>query len=211
MSELPAPAAPRLPKARWLDARLLVGLLLVAGSVVLGATVVARADDRVQVWRLVRDLGPGSTLARGDVTVTAVHLDSASARRYAAVREPVTGLVVTRALGRGELLPVSAVRPAGEPAPRRVVIEVDRTGAAGLAKGSVVDVYAVRDTVAGEEGPPQRVLAAVTVAEDVRSAAGGFGGGGATVGVALLVEEPDVAAVIDAVAHGTVYLVQVPT
>lgn len=211
MADLPVPTATRLPRARWLDPRLLVGLLLVLASVVLGATVVAGADDRVQVWSLARDLGPGSALSRADLVVTAVQLGPGAARRYVSAREQVTGLVVTRPLGRGELLPASALRPAGSTAQRRVVIEVDRVGAAGLARGRVVDLYAVRDDEGTQPAAPQRVLAGVTVAEDVRTGGGGFGGGGATVGVALLVDEPDVAAVLDAVAHGAVYLVQVPT
>ena len=44
MTDLPAPTATRLTRARWLDARLLIGLLLVLLSVVIGAKVVADAD-----------------------------------------------------------------------------------------------------------------------------------------------------------------------
>ena len=69
VTELPAPAANRLPRARWLDARLLVGLLLVLLSVVLGAKLVADADERVRVWSLTRDLGPDVTLTEDDVDV----------------------------------------------------------------------------------------------------------------------------------------------
>lgn len=210
MAELPVPTASRLPRTRWLDPRLLIGLLLVLASVVLGATVVAGADDRVQVWSLARDLGPGTALTRSDLTLTSVHLHQSAARRYLSARQRVTGLVVTRPLGRGELLPAAALRRAGTSAQRKVVVEVDRAGAAGLARGRVVDVYAVRDAGGDEPAPPQRVLTGVTVAEDVRTGSGGFGGGGATVGVALLVDEADVAAVLDAVAHGAVYLVQLP-
>ena len=57
VTDLPAPTATRLTRARWLDARLLIGLLLVLLSVVIGAKVVADADQRVQVWSVTHDLG----------------------------------------------------------------------------------------------------------------------------------------------------------
>lgn len=210
MADLPAPSAARLRRARWLDARLLVGLLLVLVSMVLGAKVVAQADDRVQVWSVTRDLAADTPLARTDLSVVAVRLDTA-ARRYLAADQDVAGQVLARPVGRGELLPVAALRPAGEVPRRRVVIEVDRVGVGGLSKGRVVDVYVVRETAAGAEpAGPELVLAGVTVAEDVRTGGGAFGGSGATVGLSLLVEESDVPDVIDAMAHGSVYVVQVP-
>ncbi len=209
MSELPSPAAARLPRARWLDARLLLGLLLVLISVAVGAKIFAQADQRIQVWSVTRDLGPRSTLAAGDLAVRSVRLDRATSR-YVSAGEPLVGLVLTRPVGRDELLPVASVGQPGTEEQRRVVIEVDRFGATGLAKGRVVDVYSVRDTPSGTDpAKPDLVLTAVTVAEDV-SAGGGFGGTGSRVGVTVYVAGSDVSKVIDAVAHGTVYLVQVP-
>jgi hypothetical protein len=210
VSDLPTPTASRLPRARWLDARLLAGLLLVLVSVVVGAKVLADADERVQVWSVTRDLGADTVLSDDDVRVASVRLDQV-AGRYVSAAEELEGLVLTRPVGRGELLPVAAVQRPGGQDQRRVVIEVDRVGVAGLGKGSVVDLYAVRDAPAGEEpGPPELVLAGVTVAEDVRSGGGAFGAGGSTVGMTLLVDDGEVPRVLDAVAHGSVYVVQVP-
>lgn len=210
MAELPAPSAPRLSRARWLDTRLLVGLLLVLLSVVVGAKVFADADQRVEVWSVTRDLGADTPLDGAGLRVTAVNL-SGSTSRYLSADQDLAGLVLTRPVSRGELLPVAAVAPEGGTEKRRLVIEVDRFGVAGLQKGRVVDVYVVRETPSGEEpAPPELVLAGVTVAEDVKSGSGAFGGGGASAGVALLVDQPDVPGLIDAVAHGDVYVVQVP-
>lgn len=210
MTDLPTPRAARLPRARWLDPRLLLGVLLVLFSVALGAKVVSEADERVQVWSVTRDLGADTLLSGDDIEVTAVRLDG-SARHYVAATEDPEGLVLARAVGEGELLPVSAVASPEASVQRRIVIEVDRVGVAGLSKGQVVDLYAVRETGAGEPASaPELVLAEVTVAEDVRSGASGFGGGGSTAGVALMVDKADVAKVIGAADGGSVYVVQVP-
>jgi hypothetical protein len=77
-------------------------------------------------------------------------------------------------------------------------------------RNRVVDVYVVPDVAAGDDqAPPELVLGSVTVAEDVRGE-GGFGASGEKAAVTLLVESDDVPSVIDAVAHGSVYLVHVP-
>lgn len=209
MPDLPRSRANRLARARWLDARLLAGLLLVLLSVVVGAKVIGDADHRVQVWSVSRDLGVGTTLTAGDVRATSVNLDTATGR-YLSAGQVLEGLVLTRPLGRGELLPASAVVRGGADGLRRIVIEVGRVGVTGLSKGRVVDVYVVPEAASGETpAPPTLVLPGVTVAEDVR-AGNGFGGSGSTAGVALLVQEAQVSALIGAVAHGEVYLVQVP-
>lgn len=210
MSELPTPAAARLPRARWLDARLLIGLLLILLSVVVGAKVFADADERVQVWAVTHDLGADTTLSADDVVARSVRLDAA-AGRYVSADESLDGLVLTRPVGKDELLPVAAVAEPGADDLRRVVVQVDRFGVAGLAKGRVVDVYAVRDTKSGSEpAKPELVLSGVTVADDVDSGRSTFGGSGSKAGVTLFVAGPDVAKVIDAMAHGTVYVAQVP-
>jgi hypothetical protein len=210
VSDLPAPSATRLTRARWLDARLLIGLLLVLVSVVVGAKVFADADQRVEVWSVTHDLGADTPLSRDDLQAASVNLSDATGR-YLAASENLDGLVLTRPVGRGELLPLTAVGRPGATDQRRIVIAVDRFGVSGLRKGQVVDVYVVRETPSGD--PPTRpelVLDQVTVGEDVKSGGGAFGGSGSTAGVSLLVDGADVPDLIDAVAHGDVYLVQVP-
>ena len=210
MSDLPAPSASRLSRARWLDARLLVGLLLVLLSVVVGAKVMADADQRVRVWSVTRDLGVDTPLSHDDLQATSVNL-SGSTSRYLAASQDLEGLVLTRPVARGELLPVSAVAHGDTGDKRRIVIEVDRFGVSGLQKGRVVDVYVVPESPSGAApAPPELVLAGVTVGEDVKSGGSAFSGSGSKAGVTLLVDDADVPDLIDAVAHGDVYVAQVP-
>jgi flagella basal body P-ring formation protein FlgA len=133
VTDLPAPTATRLTRARWLDARLLIGLLLVLLSVVIGAKVVADADQRVQVWSVTHDLGADTPLSGDDLQAASVNLDDATGR-YLAASEDLDGLVLTRPVGRGELLPVTAVGRADPTQRRRIVIEVDRSGWPGWTR-----------------------------------------------------------------------------
>jgi hypothetical protein len=207
-SDLPAPPASRLPRARWVDPRLLAGVLLVLVSVVLGSRIIAEADTRTPVWSVTRDLGAGTTLADRDVRMRSVRLDEAAAR-YVSAAQGAEGLVLSRPLDEGELLPVGAIAAQGVGIERReVVIQVDQFAAAGLAKGSVVDVYAVPETDAGEvPASPELVLAGVTVAA-AHDNGGRFGASGTKSGLTLLVDRPLVPELIDAVAHGDVYVVR---
>ena len=149
VTESPSPRASRLPRAR-LDTRLLLGVLLVLLAVVLGAG----ARRRGRVGRgLVRDPRPrqrhrAHVRRRGGRRRPARR----GRRSYVAASQDVDGVVLTRPVGRGELLPLSAVADDAAPDLRRVVIEVDRYGVTGLDKGRVVDVY-VPDEAAGEDPP----------------------------------------------------------
>src|SRR5262245_31006559 len=113
----PAPAVRRLRSSRWRDPRLAVGVVLVAASVVVGARVIAAADDTVPVWSLRNDVPAGSELTADDVTISRVHFDEAGAAgRYFDGDEPIPDeLVVDHDLLAGELLARSAlVEPESE-------------------------------------------------------------------------------------------------
>jgi hypothetical protein len=210
VSDLATPVAARLGRARWLDPRLVGGVLLVLLSVVVGSKALADADERVQVWSVTRDLGADTRLSTDDLAARSVRLDT-SAARYVSADQDLAGLVLTRPVGDGELLPVGAVARVGTGDQRRVVVQVDRIGAGGLDKGRVVDVYSVREATEGEDPPPpDLVLSGVTVAEDVKAGGSAFGGSGSKAGIVLLVDGNDVANLIDAMAHGDVYVAQVP-
>ncbi|GAA4808309.1 hypothetical protein GCM10025786_10260 [Nocardioides caeni] len=130
-----------------------LGLLLVAGSIVLGARVLAAADDTVAVWSLGDDRGAGSTVEPADLMVERVRFaDAASLDRYFPADEPVpSGLVLTRAVGAGELLARSAVGPADAGPTLQVPLEVDPNRVPpAVDAGSVVDVWVSDAAATGE-------------------------------------------------------------
>jgi hypothetical protein len=143
-----------------------VGLVLVAGSVVLGARLMSAADDTVGVWVLAKDLPAGATLGTDDLERRQVRFpDAATADRYLASDQQVPdGSVLGRPLGAGELLPRGALASAG----RRDLVEVPVSVAADdlpatVRQGSVVDVWVTPKVAATADGSP----AATKVLDDV--------------------------------------------
>ena len=210
MSELPVPRAVRLARPRWLDVRLVVGVVIVLVSVVLGARLVATVDDTYEVWSVRDDLGARTTLTADDLVPVAVSLGD-GARRYLSVSTSPVGRVLTRPLARGELIPLAALLNPEVADLRRVVIEVDRLSASGLRRGQVVDVYAVPSADPGVDTPtpPRLVVGAVTVAA-VSGEAGGLAASGRTSGITLLLDSATVPALLAAEEEGRIVLVEVP-
>ncbi len=148
---LAGPAPRRVRPPRWLDLRLVLGVLLVLGSVLLGARIVSEADATVPVWAAAGDLASGTELTADDLVAVDVRLDGA-AEGYLSTETRPDGRTLSRAVREGELLPRSALE---EPA-RLVQLALPvQAGYAppGLARGQAVDVYAVADPALGAAGP----------------------------------------------------------
>ncbi len=106
MSDAPAsPSAGRLATPSWLDARLVLGVLLVLVSVVVGARVLAAADQTQLVWAAARDLAPGTALEPGDLEAREVRLFATGQQYLAAPDQFFVGYVLDRPVLAGELLP----------------------------------------------------------------------------------------------------------
>jgi len=164
-----SPIARRQGRAIWRDPRLVVGVLIVAASVLLGARLLAHADDSVAVWALRHDLAQGSPIGPDDVVPRHIRFyDAADADRYLSVAALVpAGSVVTRDLGAGELLPRAAL---GSAAVHHVVevpfsVATDAVPAA-VRPGSVVDVWVAPGASAASATDPGP-LRAIRVFDDV--------------------------------------------
>src|SRR3954447_9762402 len=146
----PGQAPRRVSPPRWLDLRLVLGVLLVLGSVLLGARVVSAADATVPVWALATDLAAGSELSGADLVAVDVRLGNAS-RAYVSTGTDPEGRTLGRGVRAGELLPRSAL---GEPGNLVHLALPVQSGFVppDLARGELVDVYAVDDRAAGAPG-----------------------------------------------------------
>ncbi|HEX2074595.1 MAG TPA: SAF domain-containing protein [Geodermatophilus sp.] len=145
---VPAGSVPRRVRPpRWLDLRLVLGVLLVLGSVLLGARVVSAADATVPVWSVAGDLAAGTVLTAEDLVAVDVRLDDA-ADAYLSTSTRPEGRTLARAVRSGELLPRSALDDPAELVQLALPVQAGYVPP-GLDRGQVVDVYAVADPAAG--------------------------------------------------------------
>lgn len=138
---LPTPHATRLRRPSWGDARLVTGVVLLLGAVVLGALVVAGFDERAPVYAATVAIKPGDKLSPDNLTRVQVELGDAAAAYLAAGEEIPAETYALREVRAQELVPVSAVGPLAEVAVQAVTVRVETTSAAALVPGSVVDVW----------------------------------------------------------------------
>ncbi|MDR7252666.1 hypothetical protein J2X46_001642 [Nocardioides sp. BE266] len=140
------PAATRTRSPGWRDPRLWIGVVLVTGSVVAGARVLAGADDMTSVWAASGDLVAGQALEAGDLSATRVRFDDDADRaRYLAVDDELPAeLTLTHALAAGELVPVGALGEATADDTVSVSIAVPFEHVpTDVSRGSRVDVWVI--------------------------------------------------------------------
>lgn len=197
----PVPAATRAVTPGWRDPRLWVGLLIVAVSVVVGARVLAGADDTVAVWAVADDAGPGAELTDADLEVRQVRFadDDALGAYFSADAELPASMRLVRAVGAGELLPRAAIGAAGTADVVELPIAVDPGQVPpSVRAGSVVDVYlAGSDRRRGGDGFEPLLAEVTVVAAPGRE--GAFGSVSGLQQLVLAVPESDAARYLSAV------------
>ena len=211
VTEIASPRAARLAVPRWLDARLVLGVLLVALSIAAGARVFTAADNLTAVYVAAHDLVPGEHVASDDFAVDHVRLRGAAGNYIAASAAPPLGYVVTRFVGAHELVPVGALATGAAARRSRFVTVPVQPGhlADELGRGTLVDVYLTPKTGAGQAAPdPQLVLSAVSV--ESRSGGTRTFSASSAFSVVLAVPIDKVAAMVRAIESGTIDLVSVP-
>src|SRR3954447_14106205 len=143
-TETAVPRAQRSRRPGWRNPRLLLGLLLVAASVVAGARLMAAADDTVAVWTVARDLPAGATLTDGDLERRQLRFpDEATADGYlAATDDPPAAATLNRPVSKGELLPRAAIaqKAGADLVEVPISVAVDDLPAT-VRQGSVVDIW----------------------------------------------------------------------
>jgi hypothetical protein len=173
----PDTATPRAQRSRrpgWRNPRLLLGLVLVATSVVVGARLMAAADDTVGVWVLARDLPEGATVADGDLERRQVRFpDAPTADRYLAAADDLPAdATLNRPVAAGELLPRAAIAEETDADLVEVPVSVAVDDLpATVRQGSVVDIWVAPKVAAvgGQKPTAVPVLTDVVVVAVPRS------------------------------------------
>lgn len=209
---LPAsPAARRLATPSWLDARFVLGLLLVLISVVVGSRVLAGADRSDRVYAVTRNIAAGNALTESDLRVVRVRLLDNQAGYVSAAGPKPLGYTLDRAVGANELLPRLALRNGDPPDVRLVTVPASAHHyPAALAHGDLVDLYlSAKGTGSAATRTPVLVLSRVAV-DAV------YGGNSSRLptagdaGIVLRVPASDVARVVAAAQGGALDVVRIP-
>jgi len=141
-----SPAPRRLTPPRWLDPRLIGGVVLVLVAVVLGSVVVSSADRRQSVWALSRDVAAGTVLTGADLRPVRVQLGAAESG-YLRADVAVIGRTVRRSLHAGELL---AAAEMAEPEPGvTVTIPMQPENAPQISRGERITLWLSTKTCRG--------------------------------------------------------------
>jgi SAF domain len=205
------PVPRRVRPPRWLDLRLVLGVLLVLGSVLLGARVIAAADATVPVWSAAGDLAAGTVLSDGDLVAVSVRLDDAAGEYLATSTRP-EGRVLGRAVRAGELVPRSALEEVTGLVQLALPVQAGYVPPS-LTRGQLVDVYAVADPAVGATGQTGGDVDVVVEAAPVQAVTGRGDGvlstATTTVQVVVAVPAGDAAGVLAAVGgRGLVVVVR---
>lgn len=150
-SPVAAPASPpatRQVRRPWRDPRLVVGVAIVALSVVLGARLLGGADDTVGVWAARTAVRAGQPLAPGDLVRREIRFDSQQqADLYLSADSPVpAGATLRQDVGTGELLARSALSGDDAAPLTEVPLSVATDAVPETVRvGSLVDVWVSPD------------------------------------------------------------------
>ena len=197
----------RLPK---LDTRLVVGLLLVAFSVIGGLRLAASADHTVLVYTAARDLPADHVLVAGDIGTTRIQASDAVLDRLvrATAGSPPTDRVLRFPLADGDLVADAALgRVAREGREITVPIGPDHALGGALEAGDRVDVLGSFDK--GTESAKTLTVAAGAQVVEVVHADGLFGQReGELTALTISVAPDDVVFVAFAVRNGEVDVVR---
>lgn len=188
-------ARPRT-RAFWGDARFFLGILLVAASVAGVWLVVSASRQTAPAFAANRTIVPGEAISSDDVRLVDVSLGQVGAV-YLQPDGLADGLVATRTIESGELVPLSAVGDADAVRTTSVVLRsaVDVPGS--VRAGSVVEVWAAPLIERGSYDVPRILVADATVVSVTRDDSM-IGGGSAA--LEIVIPRADVAATLAAMA-----------
>ncbi|MEO7125839.1 MAG: SAF domain-containing protein [Nakamurella sp.] len=170
------PTPRRMTRPKWLDVRVIGGVLLLVASIAIGTKVIGGASRTSPVWTIAHDVAAGTVLVPADFVAQEVNLGDGG-RRYLGTATDLSGRVLNRPLGAGELVPAAALGEVGDSRVLSVAVSADHL-APGIGHGSVVDLYLVtgRGNLVGGQLETRLIHPAVTIQSVLAPASGGLSG-----------------------------------
>jgi hypothetical protein len=195
-------------RALALDPRLAIGIVLVVASIVGVVSLVATADDSIEVYAAASPLTPGDRVMSSDLVVRSVKLNESSGFYIARGELPAEGFIATRPIGAGELIPTSSLGSHEGLSLTAVVVSPQGGLAETVASGASVDVWASAEADDGGYGAPGVIISSAVVVRLVENDS--FVSSAGSSALELLVPRSRVARLLEAMANGDVLSV-IPT
>lgn len=190
---------------------MLVGVVLVLGSIAGVASIVQAADKTAPVYAARTALLPGQPLDPADLVPVEVVLGASSTKYLRPGDLPDVPLLITRTIAAGELVPIDAIGRSTSVDHAAVVVTVNHELAGAVVAGSVVEVWSAAPLAMNSYAAPVQLLAATPVLRVVASdEAGLFRGVSDGTAVEILVPRLLLPEVLAAVTGGA-QLSLVPT
>ncbi|MDO9590414.1 MAG: hypothetical protein Q7J04_04670 [Microcella sp.] len=185
---------------RYRDPRLVIGLALVTVSIAAVVGIVALADEGEMVLAAPRLLVEGDRVDLADLEPRRVVLGVEGHGYLTVAGFPEAGVVVTRTVGAGELVPLSAIGDERGPRSTTVVISLSTALGATVRPGDRLDLWAAPAEEAGRFGAPAVIASGTQLVRTV--ATEGIVTSGEAGRIELLVARRDIARILYALANG---------
>lgn len=186
--------------ARYRDPRLVIGLALVVASVAAVVGIVGVADDGDDVLVTPRLLVEGERITIDDLEPRRVALGIESHGYLTAADVPEAGVVVTRVIGAGELIPLGAVGDERGPRSTTVVVRLSTALGATVRPGDRVDLWSSPALEAGRFGAPSVIASGAHLVRHITPE--GIVSAAEAGRIEILVPRRDVARILHALANG---------
>lgn len=179
----------------WRDPRLIVGLALIAVSIILTTSIVSAARGGATVYRATQAILPGDALGSHNIAPTRLDVDTSV---YATADALAPGATVSEEVAAGEILRVSSIADTSAATARRLVITVSDSLPASVQAGDQLDLWSVQQSSGVQSGQGAVHLGVratlVRVLEQTTSIAA------KGTRIEILVDEASVGAVLEATA-----------
>ena len=185
---------------RHRDPRLLIGLALVVASVLGVVGVVTAVDDGVDVYAAPGLLTVGQRIDASDLELRRVSLGTDNDAYLRVGDMPEAGVIVSRSVGTGELVPRSAVGDVRGASTTTIVVTLATELGGTVRAGDELDLWSAPALEAGRYGAPTVIASGAQLVRTVP--VDGIVAGNEAARVEVLIPRREVARILFAVANG---------
>lgn len=202
--------APRLRKPSIRDPKLIIGVLLIALSVMVGSWAVNDAKGLSVAYVAVKPLIPGQPFTSEDVKAVELNLAGQSGRYLSAALEQGETAIALRAIGENEIIPLDAITSQANSDTRIVALPISEDLSQSIIVGSQVDLWHIPKSGLVDGGSEPKEVARGLYVSEVPGSEGAFSVGSGKI-VHVVVPTTQVSAVLSAVKEeGSLTLLSIP-